>query len=108
MRRAPLQLLETMDRELRSLQRRSAVDPEDPRLNVQKAVEKERLGVTLDKLDLNHRAYVSLKGNGINNLPELVARSRAELSTLRHFGKYTLNHIEKSLAKFGLSLRTPS
>lgn len=81
------------------------MDPEDPHLRLQKGVEKERLGLTLNDLDLSIRARLSLERGGIDTIPKLIKRSRAELLVLGHLGKLTLKGIEKSLAEFGLRLR---
>ncbi|HSE61904.1 MAG TPA: DNA-directed RNA polymerase subunit alpha C-terminal domain-containing protein [Candidatus Saccharimonadales bacterium] len=60
----------------------------------------------IEELDLSVGAYNPLKGEGINNLGELIARTKADLLDLRNFGQKRLDEVKDKLRdKFSLYLK---
>lgn len=65
-------------------------------------------GKSVSELELSVRARKCLQRLGINTLGELVARSEAELLSIKNFGQTSLNEIKKRLVEMGLALRSPA
>jgi DNA-directed RNA polymerase subunit alpha len=64
----------------------------------------EKLGRSVDELELSVRSYNCLKNAGIRNLGELVQKTEAEMLKTKNFGRKSLNEIKDILAEMGLSL----
>lgn len=64
----------------------------------------EKLKIKLEELPLSVRAYNSLKKRGINTVGDLIKLTREELSSMKNFGKKSLEEVEKALGNLGLSL----
>jgi DNA-directed RNA polymerase subunit alpha len=63
-----------------------------------------RLGMLVSDLRLSLRAANCLHEAGIENLRDLVARSREELAEVRNMGDVTVQEIEEKLRELGLQL----
>jgi len=64
----------------------------------------EKLGRSVDELELSVRSYNCLKNAGIRNLGELVQKTEAEMLKTKNFGRKSLNEIKEILGEMGLSL----
>jgi DNA-directed RNA polymerase subunit alpha len=64
----------------------------------------EKLGISVQELDLSVRAANCLESAKINTVRDLVKKSDGELLKLRSFGKTSLREIKRKLADLGLSL----
>jgi DNA-directed RNA polymerase subunit alpha len=64
------------------------------------------LSKPVDELQLSVRAQKCLTKLNIHTLGELIRRTEAELLGCKNFGVTSLNEIKKSIASYGLSLRT--
>lgn len=73
---------------------RSLVDPEI----------QQKLGMTVQELDLSVRANNCLESAKIANVRELVSKTDADLLKVRSFGKTSLREVKRKLADLGLSL----
>jgi len=62
------------------------------------------LDTPIDELQLSVRSFNCLKNANISTVRELVAKSKGELLTTKHFGRLSLAEIEKVLASMGLRL----
>jgi len=73
-----------------------------------KAVETEGKKVkelTLEELGLSVRPYNCLKRAGINTVEELLAKSDSDITSVRNFGRKSLDEIKEKLAEHGLTLK---
>ncbi len=64
----------------------------------------DKLGMTVQELDLSVRANNCLESAKIANVRELVSRSEPDLLKVRSFGKTSLREVKRKLADMGLSL----
>jgi DNA-directed RNA polymerase subunit alpha len=64
----------------------------------------EKLGRSVDELELSVRSYNCLKNANISTVGELVQRSEADMLKTKNFGRKSLNEIKEILAGMGLSL----
>jgi DNA-directed RNA polymerase subunit alpha len=64
----------------------------------------EKLGISVQELDLSVRAANCLESAKINTVRDLVKKTDGELLKLRSFGKTSLREIKRKLADLGLSL----
>ena len=64
----------------------------------------EKLGRSVDELELSVRSYNCLKNANIGTLGDLVQRSEAEMLKTKNFGRKSLTEIKETLAQMGLSL----
>lgn len=61
--------------------------------------------LSLEDLGLSVRPYNCLKRAGINTVEELLAKSDNDITSVRNFGRKSLDEIKEKLTKFGLSLK---
>src|SRR4029079_14162671 len=64
----------------------------------------EKLGKSVDEMELSVRSYNCLKNANIRTIGELVQKSEAEMLKTKNFGRKSLNEIKEILAGMGLSL----
>ena len=64
----------------------------------------EKLGKSVDEMELSVRSYNCLKNANIRTIGELVQKSEAEMLKTKNFGRKSLNEIKEILANMGLSL----
>jgi DNA-directed RNA polymerase subunit alpha len=64
----------------------------------------EKLGKSVDEMELSVRSYNCLKNANIKSIGELVQKSEAEMLKTKNFGRKSLNEIKEILAGMGLSL----
>ncbi len=64
----------------------------------------QKLGMTVQELDLSVRANNCLESARINTVRELVEKNDSELLKVRSFGKTSLREVKRRLADMGLSL----
>jgi DNA-directed RNA polymerase subunit alpha len=64
----------------------------------------EKLGRSVDDLELSVRSYNCLKNANIRTIGELVQKTEAEMLKTKNFGRKSLNEIKDILASMGLSL----
>jgi DNA-directed RNA polymerase subunit alpha len=64
----------------------------------------ERLGKSVDEMELSVRSYNCLKNANIRTIGELVQKTEAEMLKTKNFGRKSLNEIKEILANMGLSL----
>ncbi|HET7295010.1 MAG TPA: DNA-directed RNA polymerase subunit alpha [Vicinamibacteria bacterium] len=64
----------------------------------------EKLGKSVDELELSVRSYNCLKNANIRTIGELVQKTEAEMLKTKNFGRKTLNEIKEILGAMGLSL----
>ena len=64
----------------------------------------QKLGMTMQELDLSVRANNCLESARINTVRELVEKNEGELLRVRSFGKTSLREVKRRLADMGLSL----
>jgi DNA-directed RNA polymerase subunit alpha len=64
----------------------------------------EKLGRSVDDLELSVRSYNCLKNANIRTIGELVQKTEAEMLKTKNFGRKSLNEIKEILASMGLSL----
>jgi DNA-directed RNA polymerase subunit alpha len=64
----------------------------------------EKLGRSVDELELSVRSYNCLKNANIRTLGDLVRRSEAEMLKTKNFGRKSLTEIKETLSQMGLSL----
>jgi len=65
---------------------------------------RQKLGMTVQELDLSVRANNCLESAKISTVRELVKKTDAELLKVRSFGKTSLREVKRKLADMGLSL----
>ena len=64
----------------------------------------EKLGRSVDELELSVRSYNCLKNANIRTLGDLVQRTEAEMLKTKNFGRKSLTEIKETLSQMGLSL----
>jgi DNA-directed RNA polymerase subunit alpha len=64
----------------------------------------EKLGKSVDELELSVRSYNCLKNANIRTIGELVQKTEAEMLKTKNFGRKSLNEIKEILGGMGLSL----
>ena len=64
----------------------------------------EKLGKSVDEMELSVRSYNCLKNANIRTIGELVQKTEAEMLKTKNFGRKSLNEIKEILASMGLSL----
>jgi len=64
----------------------------------------EKLGKSVDEMELSVRSYNCLKNANIRTIRELVQKSEGEMLKTKNFGRKSLNEIKEILASMGLSL----
>ncbi len=64
----------------------------------------ERLGKSVDEMELSVRSYNCLKNANIRTIGELVQKTEVEMLKTKNFGRKSLNEIKEILAAMGLSL----
>ena len=64
----------------------------------------ERLGKSVDEMELSVRSYNCLKNANIRTIRELVQKTEVEMLKTKNFGRKSLNEIKEILASMGLSL----
>jgi DNA-directed RNA polymerase subunit alpha len=80
---------------------------ESPAIEVsdeEKSVLWEKLGKSVDEMELSVRSYNCLKNANIRTIGELVQKSEAEMLKTKNFGRKSLNEIKEILSGMGLSL----
>jgi DNA-directed RNA polymerase subunit alpha len=77
-----------------------AVAPSDE----EKSVLWDKLGKSVDEMELSVRSYNCLKNANIRTIGELVQKSEAEMLKTKNFGRKSLNEIKEILSGMGLSL----
>jgi carbon monoxide dehydrogenase subunit G len=63
-----------------------------------------RLGIPLQELNLTVRSFNSLKGEGIDTVGQLVARTPDDLLGIKNIGERSVEEIEEKLRDLGLAL----
>jgi DNA-directed RNA polymerase subunit alpha len=66
----------------------------------------EKLGKSVDEMELSVRSYNCLKNANIRTIGELVQKTESEMLKTKNFGRKSLNEIKEILATMGLSLGT--
>jgi DNA-directed RNA polymerase subunit alpha len=64
----------------------------------------EKLGKSVDEMELSVRSYNCLKNANIRTIGELVQKTESEMLKTKNFGRKSLNEIKEILATMGLSL----
>jgi DNA-directed RNA polymerase subunit alpha len=64
----------------------------------------EKLGKSVDEMELSVRSYNCLKNANIRTIGELVQKTEAEMLKTKNFGRKSLNEIKEILGSMGLSL----
>ena len=64
----------------------------------------EKLGKSVDEMELSVRSYNCLKNANIRTIGELVQKTEAEMLKTKNFGRKSLNEIKEILGTMGLSL----
>jgi DNA-directed RNA polymerase subunit alpha len=64
----------------------------------------EKLGKSVDEMELSVRSYNCLKNANIRTIGELVQKTEAEMLKTKNFGRKSLNEIKEILHTMGLSL----
>jgi DNA-directed RNA polymerase subunit alpha len=64
----------------------------------------ERLGKSVDEMELSVRSYNCLKNANIRTIGELVQKTESEMLKTKNFGRKSLNEIKEILSTMGLSL----
>jgi DNA-directed RNA polymerase subunit alpha len=64
----------------------------------------EKLGKSVDEMELSVRSYNCLKNANIRTIGELVQKTEAEMLKTKNFGRKSLNEIREILTSMGLSL----
>ena len=70
----------------------------------EKGVLYERLGKSVDEMELSVRSYNCLKDANIRTIGELVQKTESEMLKTKNFGRKSLNEIKEILGTMGLSL----
>jgi carbon monoxide dehydrogenase subunit G len=68
------------------------------------AVGDARLSIPIQELNLPARSYNTLKGEGIDTVGQLVARTGDELLAIKNIGERSVEEIEEKLSDIGLKL----
>ena len=77
---------------------------ERERPDEEKSVLFDKLGKSVDEMELSVRSYNCLKNANIRTIGELVQKSEAEMLKTKNFGRKSLNEIKEILSGMGLSL----
>jgi DNA-directed RNA polymerase subunit alpha len=64
----------------------------------------EKLGKSVDELELSVRSYNCLKNANIRTIGELVQKTESDMLKTKNFGRKSLNEIKEILSSMGLSL----
>jgi len=64
----------------------------------------DKLGKSVDEMELSVRSYNCLKNANIRTIGELVQKTEAEMLKTKNFGRKSLNEIKEILSGMGLSL----
>ena len=64
----------------------------------------EKLGRSVDEMELSVRSYNCLKNANIRTIGELVQKTESEMLKTKNFGRKSLNEIKELLSEMGLSL----
>jgi DNA-directed RNA polymerase subunit alpha len=64
----------------------------------------EKLGKSVDEMELSVRSYNCLKNASIRTIGELVQKTESEMLKTKNFGRKSLNEIKEILSGMGLSL----
>jgi DNA-directed RNA polymerase subunit alpha len=64
----------------------------------------EKLGKSVDEMELSVRSYNCLKNANIRTIGELVQKTESEMLKTKNFGRKSLNEIKEILSTMGLSL----
>jgi DNA-directed RNA polymerase subunit alpha len=64
----------------------------------------EKLGKSVDEMELSVRSYNCLKNANIRTIGELVQKTESEMLKTKNFGRKSLNEIKEILGTMGLSL----
>ena len=64
----------------------------------------EKLGKSVDEMELSVRSYNCLKNANIKTIGELVQKTEGEMLKTKNFGRKSLNEIKEILTSMGLSL----
>jgi len=64
----------------------------------------EKLGKSVDEMELSVRSYNCLKNANIRTIGELVQKTEPEMLKTKNFGRKSLNEIKEILSGMGLSL----
>ena len=64
----------------------------------------EKLGKSVDEMELSVRSYNCLKNANIRTIGELVQKTESEMLKTKNFGRKSLNEIKEILGEMGLSL----
>ena len=67
-----------------------------------------RMAIPIQELNLPARSLNSLKGEGIDTVGELVARTESELLSIKNLGEKSVGEIEQRLGDLGLALAGPA
>jgi DNA-directed RNA polymerase subunit alpha len=70
----------------------------------EKSVLWEKLGKSVDEMELSVRSYNCLKNANIRTIGELVQKTETEMLKTKNFGRKSLNEIKEILGGMGLSL----
>jgi len=82
-------------------------ESEGPAIEVsdeEKSVLWEKLGKSVDEMELSVRSYNCLKNANIRTIGELVQKTEPEMLKTKNFGRKSLNEIKEILGGMGLSL----
>ena len=82
-------------------------ESESPAIEVsgeEKSVLWEKLGKSVDEMELSVRSYNCLKNANIRTIGELVQKTEPEMLKTKNFGRKSLNEIKEILGGMGLSL----
>ena len=82
-------------------------ESENPAIEVsdeEKSVLWEKLGKSVDEMELSVRSYNCLKNANIRTIGELVQKTEPEMLKTKNFGRKSLNEIKEILGGMGLSL----
>jgi carbon monoxide dehydrogenase subunit G len=67
-----------------------------------------RMAIPLQELNLPARSLNSLKGEGIDTVGQLVARTESDLLSIKNLGEKSVGEIEQRLSDLGLALAGPA
>lgn len=71
-----------------------------------KEIEKEKqLYVPIEELDLSVRAYNALKNEGLNNIQDLMEKTKDQITKIKNLGKKSITEIINTIEKFGFKLK---
>ena len=96
----PLQIFINIDEEDEEESESAVVEVSDE----EKGALYEKLGKSVDEMELSVRSYNCLKNANIRKIGELVQKTESEMLKTKNFGRKSLNEIKEILASMGLSL----